>query len=81
MTVAGYMAETGYTDAEGFALIGPMIGAQPDELTAFIAVAIDKDQHCAFGASSNITPPMVPGILRTLADAIERALTEGSCPD
>jgi hypothetical protein len=73
------MVGTGYTDGEGFALIAPMIGAKPDEIVAFIAVAVDVEQRLAFGASSNIDAPQVPCILRALADAVEQSLAEGSC--
>lgn len=72
------MAETGYTDGEGTALLAPLMGCEPADIAHFVIVGIDRDGKVVFGASSAITARTVPKVLRAVANAIEKSVTRGT---
>lgn len=76
--MTGYMAETGYTDGEGSALLAPLIGAKPTDIEHFVIIGLDPDGKVIFGASSAIRAEVIPRVLRAVADSIETVVNRGA---
>ena len=64
--------ETGYKDGEGKALIAPLVGWPAEDVAEFVVISVDHQRRAGFGASSGITPKMIPALLRAFADGIEQ---------
>lgn len=74
--MTGHMVSTGYTDGEGAALMAPLVGVEPADLTHFVVIGLDPDGKVTFGASSSIVADVIPRVLRAVADSIETVVRQ-----
>lgn len=69
--------QSDYTTGEGRSLIAPLVGWKAEEINAFIILTLDNNGSGGFGASHNIKPTQIPGMLRIMANSIEKAVGNG----